>query len=63
MRQRVLWLSIGILGAVLLACGSSASGLAVDTEAPDFGVNNKGQVVAVSDYRGQVVLVGFWSST
>ena len=63
-KKRVLWLTAGLLTALLLACiGSGGSLLPTDEAAPDFGIKVGDEITYLSDYQGQVVVLNFWSST
>ena len=54
------------LSVLLLACVGSGSGrdlLPVGTVAPDFEVRSGEKSVMLTDLRGEVAVVNFWSST
>jgi hypothetical protein len=55
------------LGAVLAGCsltGQPTSGLGKNKTAPEIvGTDQDGKEFKLSDYRGKVVMLDFWSST
>ncbi len=61
-RKHLLWPAAGMLIFIILACTGGGT-LPVGTKAPEFGIKRGDNVVALSDYQGQVVIVNFWSST
>jgi len=51
-----------IIATLLAACGSNSDtdGIAVGNSAPDFSLtNSEGNIVSLSDYQGQPVLLFF----
>jgi hypothetical protein len=51
-----------LLGAALASAGCSATDQKVGESAPDFKLDSLGgQSVTLSQYRGNVVLLGFWA--
>ena len=64
-QRSTLWSASLLAIFLLLACVGSGNDrtLPVGTEAPNFEVRAGEQPVALSDLRGEVVLVNFWSST
>lgn len=56
---------IGLLALVLAACSAIAPEVAPveRAQAPDFSLQNlDGEMVTLSDLRGQVVLINFWAT-
>ena len=64
-RRLVLWLIAVCVAATALACAGlgGSSTFPTGQEAPNFGVQVTGKTKTLEDYRGQVVIVNFWSST
>ncbi len=64
LRKYLAWPIAGLLFLTALACGNVSGGpLPAGESAPEFGIEYGDKVVALSDYRGQVVIVNFWAST
>jgi cytochrome c biogenesis protein CcmG/thiol:disulfide interchange protein DsbE len=60
------WISGSVvIGLVLLAlsgCYSSSRPPRIGTAAPDFTVHDNGRTVALSQFKGQVVVLNFWAT-
>ena len=63
LRTAVLLAPLLLLGALFTGCRASAPKAPVNGEAPDFSVTDlQGKKLALSDYRGKVVLLDFWAT-
>jgi len=63
MRQHLLWFALGLVWWMLLACVNIGPGmLPVNEPAPDFALQVGDESASLADYRGQVVVINFWSS-
>jgi hypothetical protein len=60
--KRVLWLALSLVFVMMVACFGSGT-LSVGTSAPNFGFKVGDKTKTLEDYRGNVVIVNFWSST
>jgi hypothetical protein len=65
MVRRLGWvLPLVVLGCTLAGCGKPGTGLPVGSAGPEIeGEDLDGKAFKLSDYRGKVVLLDFWSST
>lgn len=58
-----MWRLLMLLSLSLVAGGANAADLEAGTEAPDFVLKSMGgENLRLSEYRGDVVLINFWTS-
>jgi peroxiredoxin len=55
--------TLSVIGLGALACAAAAATLQVGAPAPAFQLNSSaGKPVALSEFKGQIVLLNFWAS-